>query len=261
MSLQIILLTKLAKSPELNEDQSYNVFSSEEKTLKSNETNKFNTHIIISPPVGYRFIINSTELVDSHNIETSSFCCSKLNNLILTLRNLGYTNYRINIGDVIGKLILVKNYTFPIKIVRTIEIDCDNSDNDDNQEHLKNITKSIMQSYILWFKKIYVESPKDTITKYLTIENITELDSFHESQAYKDAHNKIQFEANYIWPKLSAETQLLIKNDYNNVKRNIISNDPICDNTNTNTTNTNTSKTNTTNTNTTNTNTTDTQYY
>ena len=74
MSVQIKLLSNSARTPNQNNDGSYDIYSSEEIILKPNETINIRTGLIASLPIGYYGLIESTELVVSHNIETSRFC-------------------------------------------------------------------------------------------------------------------------------------------------------------------------------------------
>jgi dUTPase len=241
MSVQVKLLSTSARTPKPNNDGSYDIYSSEEIVIKPGETTNIRTGSIISLPLGYYGMIESTELVVSKNIETSHFGSMHYHNsrfskdssgnivnfrtieLILTLRNLGLTKHLIQIGDVIGKLVVLRTRNFPVRQVDEIEEETVNEfeeeiklHNDDPNKivYQQSKMKTLSNTYSIWFKKSYREDPAEITKKYLTNEMIKQIEEFKKTEMYEEAMNKINVEANFVWKILDDATKIAIESDF-----------------------------------------------
>jgi len=220
MSLQVKILGQSARLPRSNNNGSYNIFSSEEKIIKPNETAIIKTGIMISLPIGYYGMIESTELVISHNIETSNFgslhyrgnSAAKPIELMLILRNFGLSKHLIKIGDVIGRLVAVQTKIYPILQVENIEEEIDKKSLQKIIEKPK--IKSIPVSAILWFKHLYRNDPDRVFAEYCDETIIKQFKEFEMSDEHEEALNKEIVEAHFLWEILSEKTHLKINQDF-----------------------------------------------
>lgn len=242
MSIKIKLLSNSSQTLKSNNDGSYDIFSSENKLIKLGETTTIHTGIIISLPIGHYGLIISSELVASKNIETSCFGSIhyhdrklsmntfKFTELILNLRNLGLTNHNIYIGDIIGKLVIVKTEILPIVSIESIEdiknideYEEENISTDTFKKSKNSKIKVIPKSYVLWFKKMYRDG-SETVKKYITPEIEQQLADYKNTDEWEEAHYKLNVESNFIWKNLSNTTKNTIFNDFIILKNEFLSN-------------------------------------
>lgn len=216
MSIQVKTLYTNSKVPVSNNNGSYDVYSIEDKIISPNETVSINTGLSIYIPLGYYGIIQSIDSLMSNCIEAKDVATihSDVNNktpceFSVYLRNFGLSNYKLSVGDVICKLVVINIHILPIKKVDLIEYDnVDTLINHDNKTESDNIS--------VWFKKQYISLPNEVSTKYFTKYVIDKLKIYRTSKEYLMGVDKNSIEANYVWKILSRSIKKKITSDYIN---------------------------------------------
>lgn len=211
--MQVKLVNKNSKLPEYK-NGIYEIYSGESYKLKPNQKLFINTGIICYLPVNVSGIILSGPLLESRNIKTQLQFIQrdKIKNLMILLKNKGLTNALIDYNDIVAHLILIK--TEILKVIRTETFQEEYYEN-------KNIDKKpiaenkIIGTSMLWFKKTYLTDP-EKILKFIDHQIISELNNYTSTdEFYKNAENKNNLEAIFIWERLDNEIKTQIHNLYN----------------------------------------------
>src|SRR5207237_1009212 len=113
------------------------------------------------------------------------------------------------VGDIIGRLVVVKHRVFDVKKVDTIEEEYF----EDEMKVAIPSTKynSIPSTYIIWFKHMYQQDPDDILNRYFDQDLQNDVMKFRKSDDYEDAKNKNAVEANYVWRIIPTDIRLRIQ--------------------------------------------------
>lgn len=232
MSLKVQVLNTAAQQPTVNSDGSYNLFSAETIAIPVGTSVSIGLGLMLSVPVGYYMQINSGPLAISHNIETSTYCTAhnpsyvfsngeaKASPLSITLRNLGKTTHTIHPGDIVGRLVAVKNRAFPIKLMEDI-----NKFDDENRKIVVEApkVKALPKSTRVWLQRIYRDDPEGVTSKYLSPAMVKSILEFRDSEEYDVASNKLTVEASFVWKNMDKETKIKVTEDFLKLQKKLYS--------------------------------------
>jgi len=226
MSLRVVLHSTDSKLPVEQPDGSYEIYSAETKKIHSGISSSVCTEITIAIPVGFHVIIKSCELAAKFNIETSTYSSmsdkeyrlssgeSQPVPLVLYLRNFGKTHHLVKAGDVIARMVIVRNRILPVVEVQDITQADQNTKIVVMQPKIKALPKAPMS----WFKNMYKENPTEVGEKYCSLEILASVEEYKKSEVYLVAKNKSTVEANYVWRLLGKDARAQISKDFAIVK-------------------------------------------
>jgi dUTP pyrophosphatase len=199
MTLRVKLHDNNAKLPRANADNTYDIYTIDEKIIPSRKMLAFATGISIALPIGYTTLITSCELNMSNSIETSNYHVVDYRGdtaLLIYLRNSSQLDYKIRVGDCIAKLHIVRSKILPIECVQ-------------------NITPQITEQEIIGcFTRSYKNNSFDTMKRYIsTASYLDMLAKIQNCEEYKQALHRIDVEIHFIWMQLDEKIKQRIRDD------------------------------------------------
>lgn len=238
MSIQIKRLSASARVPTSNFDGSYDIYSSECRTIGAGSSTVVSSGFMISLPIGYYGIVGSCELSTSSGIETGTFAGIHYHNykksfkqvkagaeLILVLRNFGLVNMTINPGDLIGRLVLVRTNILGVREVTEFEEEIYTKQTPvTSGRALPTYSKTALpKNAETWFKLRYRDDPDVTVSRYFggspdLIDSI-----FKFKQTLVDMPKKDIIESNFVWNLLPVSKTLEVENDYEAFRAELLS--------------------------------------
>jgi len=237
MSIQIKKITRSAKSLVSNSNGSYDIFSDVNIVIPVKKSVSIRTGLMVSLPLGYYGLVHSSDIIEARNVEVNYFSSlhyqhnratdtvNKPREFILNLHNRGEVECRIQVGDVIGKLVVLATKDFPVKVVESLEHEIDIEEVKKDKINLPKI-KAIDKTAAFWFKKKYQEFPNDfSFIKKLDKTLPTKIKAFRLTEKYKSALNKVSVESNFVWDSLSSEKKVDIQTMFEDEKKLLLAGD------------------------------------
>jgi dUTPase len=219
MSFNCKSLVPGSRAPALNNDGSYDLFSSENHIVKPQESITVSTGMAVSIPVGYHARVYSTRAAESNNVEVSNFCSinhhsHKYNTtnqtvweLKVILRNLGYVDYHIKKGTPIAKMVIHQIKRLPVFEVEELD---DITQDFSVKMKMKNV-KSFPGRSDTWFIMIYKENPEETKPKYCTDEMLEQLEDFKLTPEYERSKRKLDLEGKFLAKLIKKDEDMISK--------------------------------------------------
>jgi len=209
MSLNVKKLTPLARIPVESNDGSYELYSVNNYVIPPGGNCIVTTGLAISIPTGYNGRVYSTSAAEAFNVEVSNFCTinhhsykstltQTVQELKVTLRNCGKSDFNVARGDQIARLIVHQVKKLPVYEVERLD---DITQDFSVQMKMHNV-KSFPGRVRTWFIMEYKNSPERFREKYTTPEMLEELETFKMTQEYIRSRTKMELEAKFIYNRV-----------------------------------------------------------
>jgi dUTPase len=232
MSLKVQLLEKTSKEPTINSDNSYDIYSSEVKLIRAGGNAIVNTGISLMCPVGFYMLTISGPLSQSNNIETSTFSSNNLQsfkfasgesratNGNVILRNNGITNFTIEPGMIIARLVILRCKNLPVELVENINQQNKPETNKVQLEKPK--IKSMNKTAKHWFQKIYEDNPSEVTIKYCLDSMNVKVEEFKQQPEFEESVHQLTTLSAFLWKEMPSDLKRNIKNDFNEMRQKVL---------------------------------------
>jgi dUTPase len=228
MSFNVKCIVPGAKAPNMNNDGSYDLYSSENHVIEPTESITVSTGLAISIPVGYHARVYSTRAAESNNIEVSNFCSinhhsHKFNTsnqtvweLKVIVRNLGNSDYHIKKGTPVAKMVIHQIKRLPVFEVEELD---DITQDFSVKLKMRNV-KSFPGRSDTWFIMVYKENPEEIRPKYCNDEMIEQLEDFKLTPEYEKSRRRLDLEGKFLAKLIKKDDALITKlrDDFNKAK-------------------------------------------